>query len=310
MDSATQFVSSNASLLNTLFFLFLAVLVLYVAVTYLYPGTSPTYTRFLGADVDARRLVKLDERYTPAIYTGGDFTLSFWMYVDDWNYRAGKYKYVFALKPAHGTHSSLVGVLMPQTNAMKIRAHTVKGGDEEGPDITDEETLKTLMNGSGSFGVSESYNAPCDINEVPLQRWVCVTIVSSGRVLDVYMNGKLSRSCVLKNVLEVPRGQMTLSLGEHGGFGGRYSSVQMWNQQLTPDVIYGIYQMGPTQVTSNIFTDLAKFLGINVRFTGPDPPNMEANRESCAGQDMMNLPKPDWMNNAQQLKTDFIGLRF
>uniref|UniRef100_A0A6C0E7V4 Lectin/glucanase superfamily protein n=1 Tax=viral metagenome TaxID=1070528 RepID=A0A6C0E7V4_9ZZZZ len=310
MESVTQFVSSNASLLNTLFFLLVAVLVLYVAVTYLYPGTSPTYTRFLGADVDARRLVKLDERYTPAIYTGGDFTLSFWMYVDDWNYRAGKYKYVFSLKPAQlygRAHSSLVGVLMPQTNAMKIRAHTVKG-DEEGPDITDEETLKTLMNGGGSFGVSESYNAPCDINEVPLQRWVCVTIVSSGRVLDVYMNGKLSRSCVLKNVLEVPRGQMTLSLGEHGGFGGRYSSVQMWNQQLTPDVIYGIYQMGPTQVTSNIFTDLAKFLGINVRFTGPDPPNMEANRESCAAQDM--IEKPDWMNNIQQLKSDFIGLRF
>jgi hypothetical protein len=297
MESVTQFVSSNASLLNTLFFLLVAVLVLYMAVTYLYPGTSPTYTRFLGPDVDARRLVKLDERYTPAIYTGGDFTLSFWMYVDDWNYRAGKYKYVFALRSAQGARSSLVGVLMPQTNAMKLRAHTMRG-DEEGPDITDEETLKTLMGGSGSFGVSESYSAPCDIKEVPLQRWVCVTIVSSGRVLDVYMNGKLSRSCVLNNVLEVPRGPMTLSLGEHGGFGGRYSSVQMWNQQLTPDVIYGIYQMGPTQVTSNIFTDIAKFLGLNVRFTGPEPPNMEANRESCAGQDMM--AKPDWMSNAMQ----------
>ena len=58
--------------------------------------------------------------------------------------------------------------------------------------------------------------------------------------------------------------------------------------------------MGPTQVTSNIFTDVAKFLGINVRFTGPEPPNMEANRESCAGQDMMD--------NVRQLKSDFIGL--
>lgn len=301
MESITQFVSSNASLLNTLFFLIVAVLVLYVAVTYLYPGTSSTYTRFLGADVDARRLVRLDERYTPSIYTGGDFTLSFWMYVDDWNYRAGKYKFVFALKPERG-HSPLVGVLMPQTNAMKLRAHTAKGGDaEEGPDITDESTLKALMTGSGSFGVSESHGSPCDIKEVPLQRWVCVTIVSSGRVLDVYMNGKLSRSCVLKNVLEVPRGPMTLSLGEHGGFGGRYSSVQMWNQQLTPDVIYGIYQMGPTQVTSNIFTDIAKYLGLNVRFTGPDPPNMLENQESCAGQDMMALPqKPDWMTSAMQ----------
>jgi hypothetical protein len=108
---------------------------------------------------------------------------------------------------------------------------------------------------------------PCDVKDVPLQRWVNVTIVSSGRVLDTYIDGKLSRSCVLDNVIQVPRRQLKLRLGENGGFGGRYSSVQMWGVQLTPDVIYGIYQMGPTQASADIFTTIAKWLNINVSFT-------------------------------------------
>ena len=116
-----------------------------------------------------------------------------------------------------------------------------------------------------------SLDAPCDVKDLPLQRWVCLTIVSSGRVLDVYMDGKLSRSCVLENVLNVPRGPLQLRLGQYGGFGGRYSSVQMWSQQLTPDVIYGIYMMGPTQAQHNVFTDISKFLNINVSYTGSAP---------------------------------------
>jgi hypothetical protein len=72
-------------------------------------------------------------------------------------------------------------------------------------------------------------------------------------------------------VLDVPRGPLQLRLGGRQSFGGRYSSVQMWNQQLTPDLIYGIYQMGPTQTKHDIFTDLAKYLNLNVTFTGPAP---------------------------------------
>jgi hypothetical protein len=141
----------------------------------------------------------------------------------------------------------------------------------------------------------------CDLDNIDLQKWVLLSIVLNNKTCDVYMDGKLTRSCVLDNVVNVPRGPLKLRLGEMGGFGGRYASVQMWNQQLTPDVIYGIYQMGPTQVTGNIFTDIAKYLGLNVRFTGPEPPNMQANQESCAGQDMMAFPqRPDWLTSTLQ----------
>jgi len=285
MDQISQFAQNNSSILSTVSFLAVLIAILYVVYTYLYPSDDPTYTQFLKGEADARGPVRMDKSRVPAIYTGGEFTFSFWVYIDDWNYRASASKFLFAISPELLTSTSvspLVGVLAPLKNSLIIRASEIDHktlpapGSATGsaaPDITTESNLQNLLEQKTSMSMFESTieTTPCDIKEIALQRWTCVTIVSSGRVLDVYMDGKLTRSCVLKNVLDVPRGQLKLRLGENGGFGGRYSSVQMWNQQLTPDLIYGIYQMGPTQTRHDIFTDLAKYLNLNVTFTGPAP---------------------------------------
>lgn len=287
MEQAQQFVTQNSSILSTVAFIVVILVILYVVYTYLYPADDPTYTQFLKGEADARSPITLDKNKVPAIYTGGDFTLSFWIYIDDWNYKSSFYKFLFALSPSpealvSTSISPLVGFLTPLRNGLMVRAATVKGGEtpvpgsapsatvaSTAPDVNTESNLQNLLNQRTSMMMSEStVEAPCDIKEVPLQRWVNVTAVSSGRVLDVYMDGKLARSCVLDNVLQVPRGPLALRLGQ---FGGRYSSVQMWSAQLTPDVIYGIYQMGPTQTQHSIFTDIAKYLNLNVSFTGSAP---------------------------------------
>lgn len=290
MEQATAYVQANSGWLGTVALIAVLIGVLYVVYSYLYPGDDPTFTRFLEGEADARRPVPVKGK-VPAIYTGGDFTLSFWIYVDDWNYRASAAKFLFALgpaAPAPDTANVMTAVLTPLQNSLMIRAHTVGGSaappapgsaptaaGPAAPDITVESSLQALLRQQTSATMFQStVEAPCDVKDVPLQRWVCITIVVSGRVLDVYMDGKLSRSCVLDNVVRVPTSTahpLVLRLGESGGFGGRYSSVQMWNQQLTPDVIYGIYMMGPTQAQHNIFTDISKWLNLNVSFTGSAP---------------------------------------
>jgi len=243
----------------------------------LYPADDPNYTQFLNDEMDARKPMPIKGK-VPSIFTGGDFTLSMWIYIDDWNYRVSNSKFLFALSPPNVsflTVSPIVGVLTPLQNGLQVRANVLSPGPISAtaaatPDITKESNLQNLMNQQTSMQMFSTTvtDVPCDIKEVPLQKWVNITIVSSGRVMDIYMDGKLTRSCVLDNVLKVPTGELKLRLGENGGFGGRYSAVQMWNQQLTPDVIYGIYQMGPSQTKHDIFTDIAKWLGLNVNFTG------------------------------------------
>jgi hypothetical protein len=290
MDQAQQFVTQNRGILGTVALLAVLIAVLYVVYSYLYPADDPTYTNFLKGEHDARKPITVHHK-VPAIYTGGDFTFSFWIYIDDFNYKAASSKFLFAISPdplVPTSTSPLVGMLTPMTNGLMVRANTLPitagtpSSNPMGPtatttsgsgtDVTVESQLQAVLNQQSSTAMFQStVDTPCDVKDVPIQRWVNITIVSSGRVLDVYMDGRLTRSCVLDNVVNVPRGTLRLRLAEAGGFGGRYASVQMWNQQLTPDVIYGIYQMGPTQGEHNIFTDVAKYLNLNVSFTGSAP---------------------------------------
>ena len=277
MDQASEFVQQNKSILSQVLLLAIIIGILYVVYSYLYPAADPTFAKLLTGEADARFVVPVKGK-VPSIYTGGDFTLSFWIYIDDWNYKSANYKSVFALGPdpiSPQSNYPLVGILTPLQNNLIISAHTVQGTPTPGapassatPNINTESGLQAILGGQTSMSMFQNtIETPCDVKEVPLQRWVNITIVSSGRVLDTYMDGKLSRSCVLDNVVQVPRRKLHLYLGLNGGFGGRYSSVQMWGTQLTPDVIYGIYQMGPTQASADVFTTIAKWLNINVSFT-------------------------------------------
>jgi hypothetical protein len=278
MDQTYQFARNNSGWISTILFIVVCIVILYVVYTYLYPADDPNYTQFLTDEMDARKPIPIKGK-VPPIFTGGDFTLSMWVYIDDWNYRVSTSKFLFAISPANvalTTVSPIVGVLTPLQNGLQVRANVVSPGSGSSPveaatpDITKESNLQNLLNQQTSIQMFSSTVAdvPCDIKEVPLQKWVNITIVSSGRVLDIYMDGKLSRSCVLDSVIKVPAGDLKLRLGESGGFGGRYSSVQMWSQQLTPDLIYGIYQMGPSQTKHDLYTDIARWLGISVNFTG------------------------------------------
>lgn len=281
MEQLRQYTQQNSGMITSVIFIALAGLILYVVYSYLYPADDPSYVLFLDSEKDSRAgtIPLKNDGKTPAIFAGGDFTLSFWIYVDDWNYNVAKYKPLFNIGPrlvageGDTNRSVLVGLLTPYQNSMLVRGATTTPPTAI-PDITVPSTRTTMMNGQTSAAMFQStVDSPCDIKDVPLQRWTCVTIVSNGRTLDVYMNGKLSRSCILDSILQVPSKPCYLSLGT---FGGRYATVQMWNTQLTPDVIHSVYMMGPSQAKHNIITDITKYLGMNVTFTGSIPGQVNA----------------------------------
>lgn len=292
MDQVSGFVQSNSGWLGPVVLLFVLIGAVYLIYSYLYAASDPTYTLLLDGEAVARSPVKLTNDKIPRIATGTDFTLSMWFYIDDYNYRASQSKFLFALGPAllgDSTQNVLVAALAPTTNDLMIRANaraaTVTSPAPSSlpaatgtatPDITRELTLRNLMSQQTSMSMFQPTAGPealtpCDIREVPLQRWVNLTVVVSGRTMDVYVDGKLTRSCVLDSVVAVPNGKLTLRMGDYNGFGGRVSYVQMWASQLTPDAIYGVYQMGPSRAPTNLFQRLAKWLDLDVTFTGPAP---------------------------------------
>lgn len=100
----------------------------------------------------------------------------------------------------------------------------------------------------------------CDIlNGIEYQRWVLIGVVANGRTLDVYIDGKLSRSCVYLalNDLGVSTGAGQITVGRKtstsGTINGQYSSTDYYNYALTPDIMWNIYQNGPATASSSSF---------------------------------------------------------
>jgi hypothetical protein len=81
------------------------------------------------------------------------------------------------------------------------------------------------------------------IPNIPLNRWCYLAVVASYTHIDVYFNGKLFKSVVLKNALEINNGDLYVSRA--GGFSGAISQLIYYNRSLTLPEINKTYLWGP-----------------------------------------------------------------
>jgi hypothetical protein len=87
--------------------------------------------------------------------------------------------------------------------------------------------------------------AICDLPEIDMQRWTMVTVVLSGRTIDVYLDGKLSRSCMGTSYYKVDPTGVTPVIAARGGFDGYIGMTSVGNYAMNPDEIYRAYLSGP-----------------------------------------------------------------
>jgi hypothetical protein len=246
---------------------------------------------------------------------GMEYSLSFWINIDNWNYNFGKVKHIMH-KGSEDISSCNPGIFLhPTKNQLIVRVDTTETAStykvyknrnlREGSTIkssvdvreqdcknecsTDETcnsfTLDHLANqctffkndvvvdDDKVFTTQESVNTyskqksmnpkyygehelnslmPCDIVDLPLQRWNHIVVVLWNRNLDVYLNGKLARSCALKSVPQINNG--SLYLFKDGGFSGDLANLRYYNRAINTDEVYSIYKKGPE--TANMIRKL------------------------------------------------------
>jgi hypothetical protein len=147
---------------------------------------------------------------------GLEFSYSVWIYIQDWT-RGWKNIFVKGDKTSGaGTNSSRApGLwLYPDTNALHARINTFA-----------------------------SPNEGCDIKNIPLQKWVHITYVLNNRTVDIYIDGKLERSCVLRGVPKL--NDSPVHVCDNGGFFGKISNLVYFRYAMKPDEVYKIYAKGP-----------------------------------------------------------------
>lgn len=202
--------------------------------------------------------------------SGGEFTLSWWMYISNWDYRSGQAKSVIQLVDQKTSdYSLLTTILYPNEPKMMIRIHTAKPSMGE-TDYTNNKNAASLLNGSAGSGMfTPGISMPlCDIQDIDLQRWINITVSVNGRIMDVYYDGKLNRSCVLPDIPYIPESsRQAVVWGNSGGYGGKISGVVFYAYALTPDRIYSIYQAGPGSA-GGLLGYISDALGIKLTYSG------------------------------------------
>jgi hypothetical protein len=204
------------------------------------------YTRLLsllsGSDSSGDLMSRPHDATTTAIIQGsraplsaqqqGSYGMQWWMFVKDWNYGFGKDKAI--LKRPDPTNPSVMNPsvsLHPTDNSIRI-AISVFSSEEGG---TPGEPAP-----AGSSGQDDVF--VCEVPNIPLQSWFSFSMSVFGRNLDVYIDGKLVKSCLLPGV---PKPAISdIQLSPDGGFSGYLCNFYHFARMLTPADAMSFYSAG------------------------------------------------------------------
>lgn len=274
MDATRTLFAQNRGLIINILYVIVALIVLYYIYMALFSSSDSEVT-LLQAEINANRskqtiLALPRTNDLLRVKSGGAYTVSFWMYITSWDFRSGLAKSVLNIRDSSiDTNYLLTTILYPNEPKLMVRTYN-DGITDPMTDYTNISTYNSLFNNSASANMTTpSGQMPmCDIQDIDMQRWINITISVNGRIVDVYYDGKLNRSCVLPGVPKASdEGIQTITLGENGGFFGKISGVQFFGYPLTPDRIYAMYQIGPSAPTTFVGYVFEK-LGLNIKYSG------------------------------------------
>lgn len=252
---------------------------LYYLYQYLFgPNTGKSFnliTKTQAANIDPVKPITITSDQLPPIYEGGEFSISTWVYINNWSYRGGFNKSILSIGgPNFDIIRIYLGGTKPklsvrmQTRDRSTVLSTVSDNSQVPLESLDKGTLNATFNILQTDSGLLDTTPLCDLPEIELQRWVNITVAVNGKTVDVYMDGKLARSCVLPSFYKVDAGGYSAYLLAYGGFGGQISTTTMYDAALNPEQVYKNYIAGPEPITGIWQWFSATFApGVNVSVT-------------------------------------------
>ena len=176
-----------------------------------------------------------------------NFAYSVWFYINDWNYRYGENKVIFgrmgalsaagkgALDGINGLDPCPAVVLGAVENNLSISLGCYPGIDQEPTTAGGNTVVHT-----------------CSVANVPIQKWVNLVMSVYGRTMDIYIDGKLVRTCLLPGVANI-NNSSNIYVTPLGGFDGWTSKLQYYPNSLNPQEVWNIYTRGYSNGLTGMF---------------------------------------------------------
>tara|TARA_B100000902_G_scaffold395134_1_gene453035 strand:+ start:9222 stop:10061 length:840 start_codon:yes stop_codon:yes gene_type:complete len=185
-----------------------------------------------------------------------NFMLSVWFYIDDWGNQLSKEKNILFLgntntitthpdlKSMQNTSLSKPVCNVANNDLINYKNLSVSLDDYQNILNIDIETLPNKSNDqSGCF-------TRYAIKNIPIQKWNCLIISVDTKTMDIYLDGKLRNSFILRGPYksELDNAKKNIYLGaqstENVGFEGYITRVRYEPNSINPKEAYNIYKEG------------------------------------------------------------------
>ena len=148
---------------------------------------------------------------------------SIWFFIDDYTQNLDKNKYICSLigTDSDGFSPTLIMYLTPYNNNLSIAISTRNSSD-----------------GNLQLNIYQ-------IDNIPLQKWNCVTLSIIDRTLDVYLEGKLVNSYILEGFYATkPHTSLYVGNNTDSFLTGYITRARYDNGGVNPQQAYSIYKEG------------------------------------------------------------------
>jgi len=163
---------------------------------------------------------------------GADYGVQFWMYIKDWDYKFGREKSI--VKRVGANTSTIVNPhvsLHPTDNSLNVSVSYYG------------QNTSTATAATGSTNATGDVYT-CTVENVPLQAWFSVSVTVFDRNMDIYINGRLVKSCVVPGVPKPATGDIILN--DNGGFSGSVCNLRTFTGMLSPSDAQSFFAAGTT----------------------------------------------------------------
>jgi hypothetical protein len=208
-----------------------------------------------------------------------NFTYSMWIFVDDWNYNFGQEKTVLdrsngptvvlgdkpntlkikmnyydaskSATPPTGTPPTGTSTSATQNQATIDACAACAAGytcacdscNNGVPDAASNADAAAAALAAAAAKAAAGTVNTCLIENVPIQKWVNIIVSLYGLTMDVYLDGKLVRTCVMPGVPQV-NNAADINVTSNKGFSGWTTNFKYWSDASNPQEAYNIYKSG------------------------------------------------------------------
>lgn len=210
----------------------------------------------LGSGHDGGTAVTVSGTNAPLSDQGdGAYGMQWWMFVKDWNYGFGKKKSL--IKRPDTTNPAVMNPhisLHPTDNTLQVSVSVFPS--------TEGGASKAAPAPAGHADATDDVFV-CEVPNIPLQAWFAVSVSVFGRNLDVYIDGKLVKSCLLPGVPKPAVGDIHMT--SEGGFSGKMCGFYHYPRMLTPADALNFWSAG-TSCQTQTDSPVSKATGYAVKF--------------------------------------------